>query len=663
MSISKTTPASNRFRELVRTALLLSASVLCIATDALAQAERIDRYDSRINVLEDGSLAVTETIAVTAAGDKIKRGIYRDFPTMYTTKYFIRIELPFTVNSVKRDGRPEPYHTENVSNGVRLYIGDEDVKLSPGQYEYEIQYTTNYQLGYFDDHDELYWNVTGNGWDFAIDQVTAAVHLPADVSRDDVTHESYTGPEGSQENNATSSVDDATGAIEFVTTKPLGSYEGLTIVVGFPKGFVREPTDAERRQLFLKANRTLWAVLGGLLVLLAYYWYAWMRVGRDPPGGAIVPQFEPPEDLAPACLRYLLRMGYDKTCFTAAVLSMASKGWLRIEEDDGEYKLQQYDAVPQRKLSSGEKAAFKKLMSAGSLQLKQINHARIKEAIERLGEHLDREFEGKLFLKNRGWLIPGWILSAAVVAVAALSCGWQALPIVGFMSIWLSIWSVGVFFLGSMVVAAWQAVFALRRSTFKRLGSFGGALFITAFATPFFLGEVMGLGMLISGTSIWMLPLFVGVIGINWGFWHWIKQPTLEGRRIMDDIEGFRMYLGAAEQERLRLLHPPDETPELFEKYLPYALALEVEHEWAERFVDVLKKASTDPSSGNGHYHPSWYSGRHWNPASAGAFATGLGSSLGSAISSSSTAPGSSSGGGGGGSSGGGGGGGGGGGW
>ena len=146
---------------------------------------------------------------------------------------------------------------------------------------------------------------------------------------------------------------------------------------------------------------------------------------------------------------------------------------------------------------------------------------------------------------------------------------------------------------------------------------------------------------------------------INVIFYLLMKVPTRRGRKVMDAIEGFRMYLATAEKERLNALHPPEQTPELFEKYLPYALALGVEQEWSEQFSDVLMRASM---SGDG-YAPRWYSGNHWHNYDAGEFSSKLGASLGSAISSSSSAPGSSSGSGGGGSSGGGGGGGGGGGW
>jgi uncharacterized membrane protein len=123
----------------------------------------------------------------------------------------------------------------------------------------------------------------------------------------------------------------------------------------------------------------------------------------------------------------------------------------------------------------------------------------------------------------------------------------------------------------------------------------------------------------------------------------------------MDEIEGFKMYLQTAEGDDIRRLQAPAETPELFERYLPYALALGVENAWSERFSDVLRRASEGGERG---YSPTWYNGRSFRHGSIDGFTSSLGPSLASAVSSTSRAPGSSSGGGGGSSGGGGGGGG-----
>jgi uncharacterized membrane protein len=142
-----------------------------------------------------------------------------------------------------------------------------------------------------------------------------------------------------------------------------------------------------------------------------------------------------------------------------------------------------------------------------------------------------------------------------------------------------------------------------------------------------------------------------------------LRAPTVAGRKLLDQIEGFRMYLSTAEEERLKVLHPPEKTPELFEKYLPYALALDCENEWNAKFATVLAAAAAAGAA----TAPIWYSGSHWDASRPGSFTTSLGSSLASSTAAASVAPGSRSYGGGGssggGSSGGGGGGGGGGGW
>ena len=145
---------------------------------------------------------------------------------------------------------------------------------------------------------------------------------------------------------------------------------------------------------------------------------------------------------------------------------------------------------------------------------------------------------------------------------------------------------------------------------------------------------------------------------VNGVFGKLLKAPTVAGQSLMDHIRGFRMYLEVAEGEDLKRMKgpPPPLTPQLFESYLPAALALGVEQRWAERFADVLRVEAPN-------YAPAWYVGPGWNLRNLGDFSNEIGSSLSSAISSAATAPGSSSGGGGGGSSGGGGGGGGGGGW
>jgi len=138
-----------------------------------------------------------------------------------------------------------------------------------------------------------------------------------------------------------------------------------------------------------------------------------------------------------------------------------------------------------------------------------------------------------------------------------------------------------------------------------------------------------------------------------------MRRPTVLGRRLLDDVGGFREYMEFAEKDEMNLRNPPDKTPQLFEKYLPFALAMGVEQQWAERFAAVFASLRGPDNTG---YRPAWYNGS-WDSLDLRSNTANISSGLGAAISSSVTPPGSSSGSAGGGFSGGGGGGGGGGGW
>lgn len=242
------TDTRKRAGSTARTALTLLSVALTLtllvtpgsARAAGENAEKILSFSSLITVNPDASMTVSETIRVRVTGEQIKRGIFRDFPTTYTDPAGNRYVVGFAVASVTRDGKPEAHHTEKRTNGIRVYMGRKDHRVPPGEHSYTLTYTTDRQLGFFKRHDELYWNVTGNGWDFQIDTVEAAVVPPPGVPSGSLTLEAYTGPSGAKRRDYRAAAAPDGGAV-FRTTRPLAPREGLTIVVGWPKGFVAEP--------------------------------------------------------------------------------------------------------------------------------------------------------------------------------------------------------------------------------------------------------------------------------------------------------------------------------------------------------------------------------------------------------------------------------------
>ena len=547
--------------------------------------ERILDFRSEVRVQPDGWIEVTETIRVRSEGARIRRGIYRDFPTDYRDRLGNRVQVSYRPLAVLRNGAAEAFHSERIANGLRTYFGSADRLLKAGVHEYVFRYRANRMLGFFDDYDELYWNVTGLEWAFPIDRASATVSLEFAGEPKILRYDAFTGPMGSTGRDFSVHEEDR-ASMTFVAARVLVPHEGLTIAVAWPKGFVAEPGQVRRLIWLLADNVNLIVALAGLLGILAYLIPLWLKYGRDPEPGLLVTRYEPPKDYSPASLRYVHQMYYDSKVMTAAVVNLAVKGYLRIEESDDLHLLRQTDPGDEpASLATGERELHDSLFADGSVViLDDEYHELLGAARSAHRKSLKRDYAGHYFKTNALLIVPGGIIGA-IAGIAALTIGSGPTP-------------------AAIVVVVLMVI---------------------------------------------TIAIFVALM----------KRPTGLGRNLLDEMLGFKDYLEVAEKDELNLRNPPEKTPQLFETYLPFALAMGVEQHWAERFsavFDALRGPNDTP------YQPSWYNG-DWHSWSIGSNVSGLTSSLDSAISSSVTPPGSSSGSGGGGFSGGGGGGGGGGGW
>lgn len=633
---------------------LIFAGLLCAMTLAGAGArERITRFVSDVDVQRNGDLLVTETIAVAAEGDAIRHGILRDFPTTYRAKDGSRVQVGFDVLAIERDGAPENYATERLGNGIRIRIGRADRTLNVGRHEFVIKYRTTRQIGFFKGFDELYWNATGTGWTFPIELAEARITLPERVAFTQTAL--YTGPDGARGKD-TEIVEQQPGRIVFRTTKGLPYRNGLTVAAAWPKGVVAPPTQMQKLQsLFADRPGAQAAIFGGALVVL-FYFTAWLLVGRDPRRGTIIPLFAPPQGMSAAAVRYVDTMTYDNRCFAAAVVGLGVNGHIKLTStgDDGEIKQIKSDKPVDDSERAVEECLFKQ---HPSVRLDQSDSDAINDAKLALWRALSKAYGGKLFKDNRLWSFIGFFASAAVVALighafVANYCsggpGMTAGMVVPLIPIMI----------GTVVV----------RSGWRRGGGGGllrmaGGLLLAGLFAAFgvFLAwaKAPNLGALMPAFAAFALAPLAAL-----GF-HWLQAPSKIGRQVMDQIEGFKLYLGVAEKDRLNFVNPPKETPELFERFLPYAIALDVQNAWAKRFAGVLAAAAA-----SGAAVATWCGDRRWRDDPVG-FAERLGDDFSNTIAAASTPPGSSGGGSddsdsgssGGGSSGGGGGGGGGSGW
>jgi uncharacterized membrane protein YgcG len=625
------------------------AAFVLLAAQVSAQAqERIINFISDVTVQTNGDLDVTETITIQAEGNQFRRGIFRDFPTRYTDRQGVRVIVNFSVISVTRNGQPDNYTTENISNGVRTKVGNANVFLPRGQHVYVLRYRTTRQVGFFEKFDELYWNATGNGWNFFIDSAEARITLPqgAQIGQNAL----YTGAQGATGQDARV-VEQTSNRIVWRTTRRLPPQNGLTVAVAWQKGVVSPPSGAQQATYFLQDNLPILAALIGMIGIAFFYLSTWSRVGRDPPAGTIIPLFGPPNDMSPAAVRYVDQLSFDNRAFTAAIVDLGVKGHIRIDETPSFSQISKRSGGETLKLAESEMES--QLFSGGSpVALAQANHKVVGGAKSALENRLSAQYNGVLFKNNYGWSALGFFLGLIAIvvmifAIVTTKAGDQvAAGVMGtLIPCGLLLVACGVMMAGFTSHKRWNLWIIIGGALWLLIAA-GGLWFIWG------LGGGINLNLMIPALAAYLI-FSVGLFGF-----YWMKAPSKEGQVIRDQIAGFREYLGVAEEDRLNFAHPPKKTPELFEKFLPYAIALDVENEWGKKFAGVLAAAAV---AGAGAY--TWYSGkRDWSNNPSG-FANHLGSSVAAAISSASTAPGSSSGSGGGGSSGGGGGGGGGGGW
>ncbi|MBB3540033.1 putative membrane protein YgcG [Rhizobium sp. BK176] len=633
---------------------------LMLAGRGAIAAEVIDAFTSDIALEKSGAMTVTETISVNAEGNRIRRGIFRDFPLTYQDAEGRLRRVDFDVISVKRDGRDEPWHTESISGGIRIYAGSEDVTVSYGRHDYVFTYRTNRQIRYFDDHDELYWNVTGNGWIFPILTATAAVNLPGGVNATDTAF--FTGPQGATDRNA--KVSGGGARLLFSTTQPLNAGEGLTIAVKMPKGSINPPSADDERRWWLSDNRDYFLGFGGLILVFLYYTRSWLKVGRDPARGVLVPRWDPPDGISPALVNYIDNRGFSGqgwTALSATALNLAVRGYVVLDDLKNSIIIRRTDKpVGKERLEAGEASLLNAVGTKGSLAIDEANGTKVKSVGDSFRAAIEREHRGKYYNANTGYTTGGIALSAASL-VALFVFGTLEPDTIALMII-------------PIVVVVFLSVFVAGFAKSLRPGRSLGAKIMSVIAIAFavFIGfsivSSLALALFSSLVELHETPMLFaigGIILLNLLYVFIMGAPTPLGAKLMDGIDGLRQYMTLAEKDRMNMAGAPQMSPQHFEKLLPYAVALGVEKPWSRAFETWLAAAAAGAAAA---YAPSWYSGNFGSGNFSdriGGFSSSMASTIASTIPAppSSSSSGFSGGGSSGGFSGGGGGGGGGGGW
>jgi Predicted membrane protein len=619
----------------------------------VAAREEIRSFTADIVLDTDGTVFVTETLVVNAEGNEIRRGIYRDIPVVMLGSDGGKVRPDLEVTGVTRDGDQEMFRVERMGNFQRIWIGNPDAFLDYGVHRYTIRYTMTRMARAFDDHDELYWNATGNYWIFPILEARANVTLPDGAVISNLA--GYTGAVGSTE-QAVSIKRSSDTTAAFRASRALGAGEGMTIAVAFNKGVVAFPTGLAAFQQRLGDLREIILPVLAVLLAIAYNALAWFRVGRDPEKGTIIPLFHPPKGFSPPLVHYVHKWGFANSgwvALTSAIFDLGVRGLVTIDNAASKLRITTTGKQPDEPLSPGERVLFDYLGSRGTVVIDKTTGPELQKKRADFTRAIETENRSLWFRNNTGYAVLGFILALALLG------GMVATDILSIE------WLIGAAVIGIFAGVILGAVGGMRQGL--RFLPFIGVFWLSMFGINALGALVDGLGGFAVNTAAISA---ISIVAVTIVFAVLMRAPTLQGRKVMDQIDGLKLYIETAEKERLNMVGAPPMTVNRFERILPYAIALGVERPWSSHFeAELARHAVADAGD---TYQPAWYHGG--SPGSAARSASNMTNAVSAAAASMTAAmvaaqpvqassSGFSSGGGGGGSSGGGGGGGGGGGW
>lgn len=595
--------------------LLAFIFLLCIFSSSNVYAEgkeRVLNFHSDIEVDSTGRVLVTETIKINVTGESIGRGIVRTIPIFRKDIHNNKKRIDISILSIQRDGKQEDYTTKKEGDDFAIYIGNPNYYLPHAVYEYTIQYESYGHVGFFDNYDEIYWNVTGNDWAFPIDKASATIHLPQGAKF--IDNACYTGSAGSTATdcNYTTKGD---SIVNFKCTTSLAKNEGFTVATSFTPNIVKRPPPPSKASIFWNIYNNIIVSISSIVILMGYFGVIYKRFNSKSKKPVVVPTFNPPDNRSAGSIRYLHKKTVDPKTLTASILSMAVKNTISIKDEDSEYIITKKDSS--ENLDEEEKNTYNILFKDDktSVNLKKSYSPVWSNIYSRLKLTLEKKDNIKEYYPSKTkYLLGGLLLSIILIAIWFLSAiSLEKIDLSATMSICMS-----VFMTVAICFWIWKS---------KKLISL--FLFVILLSTIFFQYSLITTGNIM---YLYSFLLIYGLILINILFSIFFNISTDKGLELTAKIEGFEMYLKTAEESRLNFLTPPDQTPQQFEKMLPYAVALDLEIEWAKKFTKILEQYN---------YQPTWCEGRPI--VSYTDFTRSLSRSLTSTVSSTTTYPVSSS--------------------
>ena len=582
---------------------ILDASQIPANARRIPAYEHILSFDSRASFNPDGSMEMQENIKVLSLGNEIRRGIFRTLPLTWNRQDGKIFSVDYAIKSVSRDGVAEFYSLDRASKTLTVRIGSAERILKPGIYQYEIRYQVSNHFSRFPDWDELYWNVTGNDWNWPIRR--ASFHLQLPDAADNLNAEGkdtrlrtidvYTGRLGAKENNAVILPD---GSIQ--TSHPLATGEGLTVVYTWPRAILANAAAPEAVLPLVHllvptlATSVIWLPL---LLLIGYYGLWWRKnvIAKGLKMPPVVPQFSLPATMSPGYLRFITRRKYDDVAFSSDLLDLVAKRavtitnktttaksiwssssvdeqWLSRSPDDRNRPLNATDKQLLSTLFSGKRKNINLSTPHQPMMIsaRKWLEKRCEEQKPQLCQSWGKPFRRCIYIALLVPIVCGvWFNPAAALLT---------IPGLLFMTVGVSLVLFSLSFLRHpiMAVRSWGPIPILMALVFGPFALTAGSLFLFG---------MIPITQLPAGYIGALLTAMVLCAAVGW------KTPryTQHGLNDLAVAKGLIRYIKTAEEPRYQALYPPDQRIAHFESLLPVALALGVGKTWANTFARYLE--------------------------------------------------------------------------
>jgi hypothetical protein len=323
--------------------------------------------------------------------------------------------------------------------------------------------------------------------------------------------------------------------------------------------------------------------------LFLYYLIAWIWIGPESKPGAFVARYEPPEGLSPAAARYIASGTTDGRSFAAVIAQLAVRGCLRVESENGKYKLSRLmsDRATESSLAPEEKCVLAELFADGpeielSGAMDQRNTAQNGRYVFDIHNELTKDLAGKYFTRHSGFIVLGVLATFASALVLAMTARGRDTSAAVFFTIWVLFCGLIVGMMIELSLAsAWKAA--------VKTGTGWTKLLPATAAIAVFAGAIgLLLKNLASGVSLSFSLMLVAFLLINLGWGPRLKRKSPLGRQVSDQIGGFRQFLEKVDQDKLDRLNPGSNAPEDLDRFLPYAIALEVKEAWGDHLSQTF---------------------------------------------------------------------------